>query len=168
MTALRGWLFGVTVAAFAAALIELMNVRMEMKKTMRIVTGLFLLSVLTAPLAGLHASDLQRSFQWNGHSSIEQQAHSSAQDALEAVWQTALETAVYNIAQASELPVSGVLVDAQNDADGCINIQSVTVYTTCGDPARRASFAAALEEKLGCPSTVVLDDKNEAMDGTSA
>ncbi|MBR4727435.1 MAG: hypothetical protein IK080_06040, partial [Clostridia bacterium] len=127
------------------------------------------LSVLTAPLTGVHASDLQRFFQSSGdYSATEQQALVSAQDALESVWHTSLETAILRIAQTSELPVSGVAIDAQSDADGCINIQSVTVYTTCDDPAKREFFSAKLREALGCPSSVVLDEKKEAMDGSLA
>lgn len=159
---LRSWLFGVTVASFAAGLIELLQIRMGMKKMMHIVTGLFLLSVIIAPLTDLKRADFSREFLLNSERSTVTDANETARAALDTVWRNTLATSVMQIAQEAGVSVSKVETEAEFGSDRCINIQSVVVYTSCDDPAMRAKFAALLESRLGCPSSVRWEEMNES------
>ena len=160
IAALRSWLFGVTVAAFGAGLIELFQVRPEMKKTMRIVTGLFMLSVMIAPLTGLKSGRLTQSIRPDR----EQSSIVSAQAALDSVWKKTLEERIRLIAQEAGATLTRVELLADGTEDGCINIQSVIVYASCGDPEARAGFEAALRSGLGCPACVRWEDLNDAVE----
>ena len=159
---IRSWLFGVTAAAFAAALIKLLNVRAGMKTTMRIVTGLFLLSVIVTPLGGRFSREIPRFSQLDRKE--ESAARAQAQAAMQSILQTTLQRQIAQIAQEAGAEVLRTDVVAEFDGSGCINIQSITVYAACDDPEKRRQFSALLQSSLGGPATIQWDEMNEALE----
>lgn len=145
----QSWLLGVAAAAFGAALLELLSVRPEMKQTMRIVSGLFLLSVIAAPLPRL-VSSASISADWDAVASAE----APASDALIHIWKNAVEQEIRKTAAAMDLPVTRVEIEASADESGCINIQSMIVYTDCSSAGQRNAFSDRLADVLGCRAAV--------------
>lgn len=149
MEAFRQWAIGLITCGIGVTVISLLSPRGTMEKTLRAVIGVFIVSAVCVPLAGLkNAGDILPAISLDGEYS---------QD-LEEQMLNACKSAVGNVikSRAKELNVTeyDVNADMEVDENYCIIIQNIHIVAYDCKAETAAELETVLQNELGVIVTV--------------
>ncbi len=123
-----------------------------MDKTVRAVVGIFVVSVICSPLAGI--KDKSFSVEAVAEYELETDNVADLQEHLVSACRDAVEMQVIRTAQELEITVETVEAEMNIDTENCIIIHKITIKISadCGKKAQLLS--EILKEKLGVPVQV--------------
>ncbi len=149
MEEFRHWCLCLIVAAAAGTLATVIMPKGSMDKTVRAVIGIFVVSVICAPLAQIKSADV--SVQAFADYDSEYQNTEELEEYMISACRTAIENTV--LKEAEHLGVQPVSIEAEIsvDDDKCIIIHKIRISIPGSSEKINADLSEKLEEKLGVP-----------------
>ncbi len=152
MEVLRQWCVCLVVAAAAGTFAMTIAPKGSMDKTMRAVIGIFVVSVICAPVAQINKTDFSveafadYDFEYDNTEELEDYVISACKSAIERSIRA--ETEAFGTQ-----PVS-VWIQLSADDENCIIIHEIAIRVTDSSDKINSELAEKLEEKLGVPVEV--------------
>ncbi len=155
MDFLRDTALCLIMAAAAGTFITVIVPRGSMDKTARAVTGIFVVAVICSPLSEIEKSDpISDVFADFGEYDFDDSYAENMNGALVNTFRTALENQLEEIATELDFEIRSVDADVSVDDEQCINIHSVSVYTSESELYDAEELSKKISDKLGLPVDV--------------
>lgn len=152
MEAVRQWAICLLASAVVGAFACIVMPNGSVEKTVKAVSGIFVIAALCSPLADLDMGEFTEiTARTAGEDSVQAQA---LEDGTLDMCDAAIRDAIYDTARACGACVKEISVELDMN-DNCIIIHNVTVELEEMQSEKTEDFGAAVREKLGFPIDII-------------
>ena len=152
MDAFRQWALCLIISAAAGTFVCALSPRGAVEKAVRTVVGIFVVTVICAPLTQLQKSDF--SIPVFGDSYIESDSEEALKDQMLESCKSEIENRLAELADKHSIELSKVKIDAYIDEYNSIIIQNIHLETDAESSETVTAFQTEATESLGVPVTV--------------
>lgn len=155
MDTFRQWMLCIIIAAGVGTLVCIVSPKGAIDKTIRIVVGIFIVSVICTSAAEIDFEDVFLpviSGEYEG-----KRESGEINNYLISVCENTIETEVMRTAEKYGITVKSIGTDACIDNDNCIIINSISIKIHNTDSAKHFDFADTVEKNLGAYVEVIAE-----------
>lgn len=149
MDALKQWCVCLIVAAAAGTFATVVAPKGSMDKTVRAIIGIFVVSVICAPLTEIKKTDF--SFKAFADYDFEYENTSELEDVMISACKAAIEKSIKDESEAFGVHPDSVETQLSVDGENCIIIHKIAIKLSDSSEKINSDLSVKLEEKLGVP-----------------
>lgn len=147
----------IAVAA-AGTLAGVIVPRGSVSKTMRAVTGIFVVAVICSPIAEILNSDIiQEAFAYDSEISSDMSYTEDMREKMLEVFKSTVNSSVKEIASEIKAEVVSVNAELFFDDDNCINMQKIVVTVRNCQRYETEYLSGKISENLGVPAEIIAE-----------
>lgn len=152
MEAVRQWAICLLASAVVGAFACIVMPNGSVEKTIKVVSGIFVIAAVCSPLADLSMRDFaQTAAQTEGEYPVNAQA---LEDGTLNMYDSTIRDAIYDTAQACGACIKEISVELDMN-DNCIIIHNVTVELEETQNEKTEKFGETVRERLGFPIDII-------------